>query len=208
MADKASWYEKHILPWAIDCACGMPAVERERAKMVPLAYGDVLEIGIGTGRNLQYYDATKVKSLRGIDPSLEWHPLAQKRLANISFPVELIPLSAERIPLEDASIDSVVCTYSLCTIPDAEAALAEFRRVLKPDGKLFFCEHGKSADSKVHAWQKRIEPVWKPLAGGCHLTRDVRSMLGNARFSIEQFEHRYLKGPKPITCHYAGIAAK
>ena len=207
-AHQAGFYERRILPWLIDCACGLPAVERQRAKVVPLASGRVLEIGIGTGRNLRHYKVGQVDSLLGLDPSLAWHPLAKRRLATIDLPVEPLALSAETIPLDDASVDSVVCTYTLCTIPDPQAALAEFRRVLKPTGKLLFSEHGLAPDATVRRWQHRIEPIWKPFAGGCHLTRDTRGLLQDNGFAIDDIDQRYLRGPRPMTYNSRGVAHK
>nr|MBV6629580.1 class I SAM-dependent methyltransferase [Oceanococcus sp. HetDA_MAG_MS8] len=205
---QAGFYERRILPWLIDCACGLPAVERQRAKVVPLASGRVLEIGIGTGRNLRHYNVSQVDSLLGLDPSLAWHPLAKRRLASIDLPVEPLALSAETIPLDDASVDSVVCTYTLCTIPDPQAALAEFRRVLKPTGKLLFSEHGLAPDATVRRWQHRIEPIWKPFVGGCHLTRDTRGLLLDSGFAIDDIDQRYLRGPRPMTYNSRGVAHK
>ena len=206
MAQTPSFYERRILPWLIDLACGMPAVERQRAKLLPLAHGEVLEIGIGTGRNLRYYDAAQVARLYGLDPALQWHPLAQRRLRQLALTVEPLALSAEEIPLPTASIDTVVCTYTLCTIPNPEAALREFRRVLKPSGQLLFSEHGLAPDAPVARWQQRLEPWWKPLAGGCHLTRDVPALLAAAGFRTDELDRRYLKGPKPLTFNTLGIA--
>lgn len=210
MSDNATpgFYERHILPWVIDCACGMPAVERQRAVVVPRAAGRVLEIGIGTGRNLRYYDPHRIDRLHGLDPSLAWHPLAKRRLAKLDLPVEPIALSAESIPMDDASMDTVVCTYTLCTIPDPDAALAEFRRVLKPGGTLLFSEHGLAPDAGVQRWQHRLEPWWKPLAGGCHLTRNTRGLLETAGFVIDELDQRYLKGPKPLTFNSRGVARR
>lgn len=206
MAHDPGFYERRILPWLIDLACGMPAVERQRAKVVPLAQGQVLEIGIGTGRNLKYYDAERIERLYGLDPALQWHPLARRRLRQLALQVEPLALSAEEIPLESGSIDTVVCTYTLCTIPDPQAALREFRRVLKPDGRLLFSEHGLAPDAPVAAWQRRLEPWWKPLAGGCHLTRDVPALLRAGGFRIDDMDRRYLKGPRPLTFNTRGLA--
>ena len=203
---QASWYERHVLPYLIDLACGMPAVEKQRRAVVPLASGQVLEIGIGTGRNLRYYDAGKVQRLYGLDPALQWHPIAQRRLRKTGLRVEPLALSAEAIPLEDHSVDTVVCTYTLCTIPDPAKALGEFRRVLKPGGQLLFSEHGLAPDASVANWQRRLEPYWKPLAGGCHLTRAVPELLNDAGFEIENIDRRYLKGPRPLTWNSRGLA--
>lgn len=201
-----SFYERRILPYLIDLACGMPAVEHQRAAVVPLASGTVLEIGIGTGRNLQYYRSEQLDRLYGLDPSLAWHPLARKRLAMLDLAIDNLALSAEEIPLENASVDTVVCTYTLCTIPDPLKALAEFRRVLKPGGRLLFSEHGLAPDPNVQRWQRRLEPWWKPLAGGCHLTRDVPELLHCSGFRIEEMDRRYLKGPRPMTFNSRGVA--
>ena len=204
----AGFYERRILPWLIDCACGLPAVERQRARIVPLASGRVLEIGIGTGRNLRHYNAGQLAQLLGLDPSLAWHPLAKRRLAKLDLDVEPLALSAESIPLDDASVDDIVCTYTLCTSPDPIAALAEFRRVLKPEGRLLFSEHGLAPDAGVQRWQHRLEPVWKPIAGGCHLTRDTQALLEGNGFSIDTLDQRYLRGPRPMTFNSRGIARR
>ena len=204
----AGFYERRILPWLIDCACGLPAVERQRARIVPLASGRVLEIGIGTGRNLRHYNAGQLAQLLGLDPSLAWHPLAKRRLAKLDLDVEPLALSAESIPLDDASVDDIVCTYTLCTIPDPIAALAEFRRVLKPEGRLLFSEHGLAPDAGVQRWQHRLEPVWKPIAGGCHLTRDTQALLEGNGLSIDTLDQRYLRGPRPMTFNSRGIARR
>ena len=128
----ASWYDRHILPWALDIACGLRAVERQRRKVVPLAHGRVLEVGIGTGLNMAWYDPVRVSRITGLDPALDLHPRAQRRIQATGLPVELVGLSAEQIPRPDASFDTVVMTYTLCTIPDPVAALREMRRVLVP----------------------------------------------------------------------------
>lgn len=202
----ANWYERHILPAALDFACGMPMIGRMRQLVVPRAHGRVLEVGIGTGLNMRYYDKTRVLHITGLDPSLQLHPLARERIAQAALPVELVGLSAEKIPLPDASFDTVLITYTLCTIPDALAALLEMRRVLAPTGKLLFCEHGRAPDASVQRWQERLQPVWGPLAGGCHLGRDIPALLASAGFSVPDLQTRYLPGPRPFTFHYWGEA--
>ncbi len=192
-------YNKHILPHLIDCACGLGAVMGQRAKLVPLAYGDVLEIGIGTGLNLEFYDPTRVTRIVGVDPAAEMHPLAQKRIRQINIPVETVALELEQVAAPDHSFDCIVCTFTLCTIPDPVAALNEMRRVLKPEGVLLFCEHGLAPDASVQRWQRRITPWWKPFAGGCHLDRDVRQVLAAGGFQITEIASKYLKGPKAWT---------
>jgi len=150
-----SWYDRHILPYLIDLACGMKQVRQQREKIVPRAQGRILEIGIGTGLNMRHYDKVKVAKITGLDPALQMHRLASKRIAQAGLDVELVRLSAEHIPLDDASFDCVVVTYTLCSIPDPAAALREMRRVLKPGGRLLFCEHGRAPDESVRRWQDR-----------------------------------------------------
>jgi ubiquinone/menaquinone biosynthesis C-methylase UbiE len=202
----SNWYERHILPKALDFACGMPMIGRMRQLVVPHAQGRVLEVGIGTGLNMRYYDKTRVTHITGLDPAQQLHPLAQERIAQAGLPVDLVGLSAEKIPLPDASFDTVLITYTLCTIPDAPAALLEMRRVLAPTGKLLFCEHGRAPDASVQRWQERLQPVWGPLAGGCHLGRDIPALLVAAGFTLPELQTRYLPGPRPFTFHYWGEA--
>ena len=200
-------YDRYILPYVIDCACGMKAVQRERAALIPQARGRVLEIGIGTGRNLPFYDRAKLGSLCGLDPAAQMHRLARKRAAQAGLAVELLDLPAEKIPVADASFDTVVTTFTLCTIPDAAQALSEMRRVLKPDGRLLFCEHGLAPDEGVRRWQRRLTPLWKPLAGGCHLDRDIAGLLQAGGFRTIEMQRRYLPGPRAMTYVYSGSAA-
>ena len=206
MSDHANWYERHILPYLIDMACGIGPVKKQREKIVPLAAGRVLEIGIGTGLNLPHYDAHRVDRVIGLDPGTEMHRLARKRLEGTGLTVELVGLSAERIPYADASFDCVLVTFSLCTIPDPVAALREMRRVLKPGGKLLFCEHGRAPDASVARWQDRLTPVWSKFAGGCHLNRDIPALLVEAGFICEDLQTMYLPGPRPLTFNYWGSA--
>ncbi len=202
-----NWYEQHLLPWLIDAACGVGRVQAKRQLLVPQARGRVLEIGMGTGRNLPFYDRSQITQLVGVDPALQMHRLAQRRSARAGIAVELVGLSAERLPLPGDHFDTVVCTYTLCSIPDPLAALAEVRRVLKPGGRFLFCEHGRAPDPALARWQARIQPCWTPLAGGCHLDRDVPALLREARLSA-QVEQGYLGGPRVLTYHYWGQAEK
>jgi ubiquinone/menaquinone biosynthesis C-methylase UbiE len=202
-----TWYDQHILPWLIDIACGLPMVQARRQALVPQARGRVLEIGMGTGRNLPFYDRSKLTQLVGVDPALQMHRLAQRRSAKAGIDVELVGLSAERLPLPDDSFDTVVCTYTLCSIPDPAAALHEVRRVLKPGGQFLFCEHGRAPDASLARWQDRIQPLWMPMAGGCHLDRDVPALLREARLSAH-VDQGYIGGPRVLTYHYWGQAHK
>jgi ubiquinone/menaquinone biosynthesis C-methylase UbiE len=205
-AGRPGWYERRLLPWLLDFACGIRPVWRQRQKVVPLATGRVLEIGIGTGLNLEHYDKTQVGQVVGLDPGVEMHSLAGKRASAAGIDVEMVALSAERIPFDDAAFDTVLVTYSLCTIPDPVAALKEMRRVLKPAGKLIFCEHGLARDASVRAWQHRLTPAWSRIAGGCQLDRDIPGLLAQAGFRCVALETGYLPGPRPLTYNYWGVA--
>jgi len=200
-----NWYDRVVLPYLIDIACGLPMVQKQRGQLVPKAHGRVLEVGMGTGRNLPFYDRSRVSRLVGVDPALQMHRLAQKRSREAGIAVELMGLSAEQLPTADASFDTVVCTYTLCSIPDAVQALREMRRVLVPGGKLLFCEHGRAPDESVRRWQDRLQPFWGPLAGGCQLGRDIPGLLTEAGF-VANTQSAYLSGPQAMTYHYWGEA--
>ena len=201
------WYDRHILPWLIDFGCGLPMVQARRRALVPQARGKVLEIGMGTGRNLPFYDRSRITQLVGVDPALQMHSLAQRRSDQAGLDVELVGLTAERLPLPDESFDTVVCTYTLCSIAHPVAALREVWRVLKPGGQFLFCEHGRAPDAGVARWQTRIQPLWTPMMGGCHLDRDVPALLREAGLQAE-VDQGYLPGPKLLTYHYWGQARK
>lgn len=205
MTTQASWYERYVLPYLLDFACGLGPIAEQRQKIVPLASGRVLEIGIGTGLNLRFYDKSKVAKLVGIDPAEQMHALARKRSSSVGLPVELRSLSADRLPIASGSFDCVVCTYTLCTVHDPSAALAEMRRVLRPGGKLLFAEHGLAPDANVAKWQSRLEPLWSRIAGGCHLTRDVPRLLKDAGFE-GAIEAAYVTRPKTLAYNFWGEA--
>ena len=201
------FYDKHVLPRFINCACGTKPIMKQREKVVPQAKGTVLEIGIGTGLNLPFYDTEKVERLIGLDPSEESWELAAKRASHLNFDVEFIGLPGEEIPLHDVSVDTVLVTYALCTIPDPIAALRGMARVLRPKGKLIFCEHGLAPDARVVKWQNRINPFWRKLAGGCNLNRDIPTILHQGGFEISDLEQSYLPGtPKFAGFNYWGGA--
>jgi ubiquinone/menaquinone biosynthesis C-methylase UbiE len=201
------FYDKHILPRFINCACGTKPIMKQREKVVPRASGTVLEIGIGTGLNLPYYDASSVERLIGLDPSEKSWELAGERAAHLDFDVEFIGLPGEQIPLEDASVDTVLVTFALCTIPDPVAALHGMARVLRPGGSLIFCEHGKAPDANVCQWQDRINPFWRRIAGGCHVNRDIPELLKVGGFDIVDMETSYLPGtPKFAGYNFWGSA--
>ncbi len=200
-----SFYERRILPRLIDFACRTELITRQRQKLIPFAQGVVLEIGFGSGLNLPFYDRTRVSRLLGVEPSEKLREMSQRNADDL-LPLELIGLSGEAIPLHDSSVDTVVSTYTLCTIPDVESALREIRRVLKPDGVLLFSEHGRAPDPSVCRWQDRVNPLWRRLAGGCNLNRDVPGLLHAAGFKLDRLEQGYLPGPRLLTFNSVGTA--
>jgi len=200
------FYDRYILPKVINLACGVKPIRYQRRKVVPKASGRVLEIGIGSGLNLPYYDPAKVEKLWGLEPVAEIRQMAEKAAIGAPFPVEFIGLPGESIPLDDGSVDTVVTTYTLCTIPDAVAALREMRRVLKPGGTLLFSEHGKAPDAAVKRWQDRLDGVWGHIAGGCHLNRDIPALLREGGFAVEKLDTMYIPGPRPLSFNYWGSA--
>lgn len=193
----ASFYERRILPKLLTCACSSPPMMKQRAKVVPRAEGRVLELGIGMGLNLAYYDADKVTSVSGVDPAAELRAIAEAAPRDPRLSVKVEEGTAEALPFEDKSFDCIVCTFTLCSVQAPAQALSEARRVLKPGGRLLFCEHGLAPDAGVQKWQRRIEPIWKRLAGGCHLTRPVASGVAAAGFKLDDVETMYLpKAPR------------
>lgn len=202
-----SVYDDHILPHLIGWSCCAPPIMKQRARVVPAAQGRVLEIGLGTGPNLQFYDPSKVDRVFGLEPSLGMRRKAAKAVDACAVPVEFIDLPGEDIPLEDHSVDTVVLTFTLCTIPGAIEAVRGMKRVLKPGGRLLYLEHGRAPDAGVLRWQRRIEPIWKPLAGGCHLTRDIPALLRTGGFELEEAHCEYMRGvPRFAGYQYWGTA--
>jgi ubiquinone/menaquinone biosynthesis C-methylase UbiE len=195
------FYERHILPRFLGAAMGAKPITYQRKKVVPRAEGRVLEIGFGAGHNLPFYDAAKVTHLWGLEPSLEMRARAKERVAVSPLEIEFLDLPSEEIPLEDESADTILITYTMCTIPDVARALEGMRRVLKPQGRMIFCEHGKAPDAAVERWQHRIEPAWKKIAGGCHLARPIPSLVTEAGFRIEDMQTMYL----PSTPRFGGF---
>lgn len=200
-------YARYVLPRLIDLAMRSKASTAERARLVPLARGRVLEVGFGSGLNLPFYEAA-VEDLYGLDPSWELWRLAQRRVASARVPVGFVAASAERMPIRDTTVDDIVMTWTSCSIPDVSGALREMYRVLKPGGRLLFVEHGRSPDARVRAWQDRINPLWKCLAGGCHLNRKIDDLLVAAGFHLATIERGYIAGPRPFVYLYKGIAER
>jgi len=202
-------YDKYILPKFLNCACGSKPINYQRQKVVPLAKGKVLDIGIGSGLNIPFYNSDKIDKVIGIDPSHELIDLA-KELANDSkASIELVIGSAESIPYPDNFFDTVLVTYTMCTIPNVAIANKEMWRVLKDDGRLIFCEHGLAPDKKISKWQNRIDPFWGKIAGGCHLNRDIQKLITDAGFSFESLDKMYIPStPKFAGYNYWGIGKK
>lgn len=200
-------YSSYILPRAVHLACGSKPVMRQRKKVVPYARGCVLEVGIGTGLNLPYYDTTKVSKVWGLDPAPEMISMAGQAADSLPFEVEFIRLPADVIPLEDSSVDTVVVTYTLCSIADVLPALLQMRRVLRPGGDLLFCEHGAAPDASVRRWQERINPLWKRIGGGCHLNRSIPEEIEAGGFRIKSLESMYIAGWRPASYNFWGVAA-
>lgn len=201
-------YQQYVLPKMIDMACSSGYVMKSRSKIVPQATGEVLEIGIGSGLNLEFYDANKVTSIIGIDPAAQMQSLAYKRAAEISIPVETIATDIYGIDAESERFDTIVMTFTLCSINDPIPALKEMARLLKPEGRLLFCEHGLAPDASVERWQRRLTPLWKPMAGGCHLDRDIAALIKAGGFDIKDLSKEYLPGPRPMSYVYSGSAKK
>ncbi len=200
-------YDRYVLPYMINLSCGAPPILKQREKVVPHAEGRVLEIGMGSGINLSFYNPDKVEMVYGLEPSEGMRQKAKANLDKSPVPVEWLDLPGEEVPLEDKSVDTVVLTYTLCTIPDSSAALAQMRRVLKPGGALLFCEHGEAPDESVQRWQARVNPFWKKVAGGCNLNRPIPRNLEDAGFRIDQLETMYLPStPKIAGFNYWGRA--
>lgn len=199
-------YERYLLPTLVHRTCSSANAAEQRAGIVPRARGDVLEVGFGSGLNLPFYDPAKVRKVWGLEPSEEMCRMASRAVRDAPFEVELVPAGGEDIPLESARFDTAVLTYTLCTIPDPVRGLREIARVLKPEGRLLFSEHGAAPDAGVRLWQRRLTPLWRHVSGGCHLDRDVPALLEEAGFEIEDMEASYMPGWSIAGYHYRGSA--
>lgn len=200
------FYENRVLPHLVDIVCSAKPNRKQREKIVPLAEGEVLEIGFGSGLNIPFYDARKVKKIWGLEPSEGMRKKARPVVTASRLNVEFIDLPGESIPLEANSVDTVLITYSLCTIADAAAALDGMRRVLKPGGSLLFCEHGLAPDEHVRRWQRRLNPLWKRFAGGCNMNRDIPGLIASGGFELTVDERMYIPGAKMLCYNYWGRA--
>lgn len=193
------FYERYIMPALISCACSTKPIAKQRAKIVPSATGEVLELGMGAGANIPFYNTEKVSKVFAVEPSENMRNRALAVAGQSSLPVEIMEGVGEHLPFADHSFDCVVCTYTLCTVADVAQTLKEAKRVLRPGGRFLFCEHGLAPDDGVAKWQKRIEPYWLPIGGGCHLTRKAVEAIGKAGFTVEKLDHMYLpKTPQVV----------
>ena len=200
-----SVYARYVLPRLIDLVMRSKADAEERAKLLPLAAGVVVEVGIGSALNVPFY-GPGVEKLYGVDPSVELWRIGQRRVQAAPFPVEFLASPAERIPLADRLADTVVSTWTLCTIPDPRAALAEMKRVLKPKGHFVFIEHGRAPDVRVQTRQDGLTPIWTRVAGGCHMNRRIDELIASAGFELSRIDREYGDGPKALAYLYKGVA--
>src|SRR5262245_27072298 len=198
-------YRRFVLPRLIDFAMKEQAADARRSTLIPKAAGAVLEVGIGSGLNLLHYSSA-VTHVIGIDPSPELLSMARGKIDGLNYAVEFVCQSAEQLPLECGSIDTVVSTWTLCSIPNPEKALREIKRVLKPGGNFRFIARGASPGPRGAAWQRRINPIWGRIAGGCNVTRRIDDLIKSAGFNIAQLQTTYLPGPRPMTYTYEGCA--
>ena len=201
-----SWIENRILPHLTHMVCSSFPIAQQRAKIVPLARGEVLEIGVGSGLNFPFYEKSKIEKIWALEPSAGMRKLARANLEGRDLSVEFISLPGEQIPLEEDSVDTVLMTYSLCSISDPLAALAGMRRVLRPGGRLLFCEHGISSDRSVRRWQNLLNPLWTRISFGCNLNRDVLETIRAGGFRIETEHQMYIQGTKVLAYNYWGSA--
>ena len=201
------WYSKNVVPRIINVACGTKEVRAFRTRVIEGLTGEVLEIGFGSGHNVGLYPAA-VTGVRAVEPSAVAWGLAAKRRAGSRVPIEQVGLRGEEIPIDDDSCDSALSTFTLCTIPDVAAALAEVHRVLRPGGTFHFLEHGLAPDTKVQRRQRRLEPLQERLFDGCHLTREPAELVRAAGFEVRTVSSEYAKGPKPMAWFTVGVAVK
>ena len=202
-----SWYEERILPHMINFACSASPNQKQRQKIVPEAEGEILEIGFGSGLNIPYYDRLKVRKIWALEPSAGMRRKARPAVDETDMDIEFVDLPGEQIPLHDNSVDTILMTYTLCTITDTKTALEGMRRVLRPGGRLLFCEHGRAPDENVRRWQNRLNPAWSRIAGGCNMNRDIPALINEGGFAIKVDQRMYIPGAKVLGYNYWGSAA-
>lgn len=201
------FYEEQLLPRFVDVALGGRVFAQLRQRVASGLHGEVLEVGFGSGRNVPYYPDA-VKRVLAVDPAVTGRKLAAARVAASTVPVDYVGQDGEQLPLEDASVDGVLTTWTLCTIPAVERALGEIYRVLRPGGALHFVEHGRAPDPRVSRWQDRFTPIQRRLAGGCHLNRQIDELIAGAGLEVERLETFFLKGPKVFGYMFEGLARR
>lgn len=203
----ASWWERHGVPRLIKCACSQGQIMKVRSKIVPHAAGDVLELGCGGGINMEFYDPARIRSFTGLDPSPELLTMSRAAAAVHGMAADIVGGFGEAMPFESGRFDTVVTTFTLCSVADQAAVLAEIRRVLKPGGTALFLEHGAAPDASVAKWQRRIEPIWKRIGGNCHLTRPISDAYEKAGFAVDRQAAAYIpKSPRPFSWYEYGAA--
>ena len=203
----ANWWDRHMTPRLIRCCCAQPQILKARSHVVPLASGDVFELGCGGGINLPFYDRSKVTSLCGCDPTPALLDDSKRLVAEAGFAGEIVAGVGEDIPFATDRFDTVVTTFTLCSVDEPARVLEEIKRVLKPGGTAIFLEHGRAPDAAVRAWQGRIEPLWKRMAGNCHLTRPIADAYEGAGFKTDRMGSRYIpKTPRPLGWIEWGVA--
>ena len=200
-------YERHVLPKVLDACCSTKPINYQRNKIVPYAKGKILEIGIGSGINIPFYDKANVEKIYGLDPSEELNNIAQKKAINYNLKIDFLLNGAEEIPLPSNSMDTILITYTLCTIQDLESSLKEIRRVMKDDAVMLFCEHGIAPDANVMRWQNRVNPLWGKLFGGCNINRNIPEIIQSSGFTLNSLDQMYLPStPKIVGYNYWGKA--
>ena len=207
MIEMRKFYEKYVLPKIINCACGTKPILIQRQKIVPSASGVILEIGVGSGVNIPYYSNSNVKKLIGLDLQQDNWDQAYKIAKKSNISIDLLQGDGEELPIPNNSIDTVLITYTMCTIPNVQRSLAEIKRVLHREGKLLFCEHGLAPDKNVQKWQNKLNPIWKKCLGGCNLNRNIPELVLKSGFSFESINEMYIPStPKFIGYNYWGTA--
>ena len=200
-------YEKYVLPKILDCCCSTKPINYQRNKIVPKASGTILEVGIGSGLNMPFYQKSEIKKVYGLDPSEELCDMARKTAQNLEIKVDFLINGAEEIKLKSDTIDTVLITYTMCSIPNINEALKEIKRVMKSDAKFIFCEHGIAPDKNIMKWQNRINPLWSKLFGGCNINKDIPEILNANGFKIKSLDQMYLPStPKIVGYNYWGQA--
>ena len=201
-----NFYDLHICPHIIDFFMNMNIIKKQRLKVIPNAKGKVLEIGIGSGSNLEFYDQNQVEKIYALDPHPKLADMTKKKADKLGIKVDFFPIKADKIPIEDHFFDTIVCTYTLCSIEDPVKALKEIKRVLSPSGQYIFSEHGLAPEENVVLWQNRLNPIQNVIGGGCNLNRNIPYLIEESGYKIDELHQGYIPGPKFISYHYWGYS--